>query len=131
MVDSNGAGLWEAARFQGDGYDRAAFVARFRWRPVASWGRDGWDLGDWPLVMVFFRERRGAFDLCVNCEGDAELRSFPTAAERAAHVDGVALFYWRALGNGPDVGGISSVSTMPAEYRGPFSWRRLELERVR
>jgi hypothetical protein len=36
----------------GDGYDWMDRVHRSRWAPIPSWGRDGWDLGDWPLVIV-------------------------------------------------------------------------------
>lgn len=115
--------LWEAFRFAGDGYDRAEVAERVGWRPIAAWGKDGWDLGSWPYVMIFFRERNGRFEVCTNTEGDASLASFETEPERSAHVDAIALFHWRNASE-PWVEGIRSVADMPADLRGPFSWAR-------
>jgi hypothetical protein len=40
-----------------DGYDWIAQAESEGWRAVSGWGRDGWDLGDWPYVVYCFRER--------------------------------------------------------------------------
>ena len=104
-------GIWEAARFAGDGYDRAEVVERVGWRPIASWGVKGWDLGDWPYVMFYFREgavqttdEHGnavpAFELAVNVEGDVDQFAFPSKEAREHKVDELAGFYWRE-GSGP------------------------------
>ena len=62
------------ARGWDDGYDWMAKVRR-PWAPVPSWGRDGWDMGDWPLVIVLTccsyveeEDRRPIRNpLCVHC----------------------------------------------------------------
>jgi hypothetical protein len=122
------ARVWEVARFAGDGYDRAGIVRKVGFEPISAWGRDGWDLGDWPYVMVFGRLTARGFEVVVNCEGDAFTERFDTLEDRNAYIDGIALDYWRMLENGPDVSKVGSVEEMPAEYRGPFSWKRLDRE---
>jgi hypothetical protein len=122
---AGGACFWEALKMAGDGYDRAEVAHKVGWRPVASWGRDGYDLGSWPLVMVFHREHGGTFEVCENVEGDASVYSYSTAAERDAKTDELALFHWRHESEAW-VEGVRSVEDMPAELRGPFSWARLK-----
>jgi len=43
---------WRGGWGMGNGYDFMQDALPRPWRPVASWGADGWDLGDWPLVCV-------------------------------------------------------------------------------
>jgi hypothetical protein len=35
-----------------DGYDWMDVIAEHGWAVIPSWGCDGWDLGQWPYVMV-------------------------------------------------------------------------------
>ncbi len=127
--------IWEVARFAGDGYDRAEVVAKVGWEPVGSWGRDGWDLGEWPYVMVYVRTyavgvRPGdRFEVCENVEGDATVWTFETIEARNAHIDGLALASWRNRSESW-VEGVRRVSDMPAKLRGPFSWARLDVEKA-
>lgn len=93
--------VFELARFAGDGYDRAEVVERAGWHPLASWGRKGWDLGDWPYVMVYTRRKGEDYQVAVNVEGDTDVETFETLAERNARIDSIAAFYWKANGNGP------------------------------
>ena len=98
--------VFEAARFAGDGYDRAEMVARIGWQSMASWGVNGWDLGDWPYVMVYRRTRTDDdgvtwYGLAVNVEGDTDLTEYRTEDDWRAKVQEVAEFYWRHNGNGP------------------------------
>ena len=39
----------------GDGYDDMELAEKIGWHPISAWGKDGWNLGSWPLVIVFFR----------------------------------------------------------------------------
>lgn len=121
--------VWEAARFAGDGYDRAQYVERFGFEPVSGWGRDGYDLGEWPYVMVFFRDRseelRGSvFEVVVNVEGDAYSHEFPTAGEREAWVDDWAFREWKHH----EREWVAGLEAPTPELRGRFSWRRLRRE---
>lgn len=50
-----------------DGYEFMAAGEAAGWRPVSAWGADGWDLGDWPYVVVMFRETGTAMEPCPTC----------------------------------------------------------------
>lgn len=39
-----------------DGYDDMDVAESEGWKAVSGWGRDGWDLGDWPYVVVSTRD---------------------------------------------------------------------------
>ncbi len=51
-----------------DGYDDMELAERQGWRTLANWGRDGWDLGEWPYVMIYTQETRGRFDPSASCQ---------------------------------------------------------------
>lgn len=42
-------------RVSDDGYSDMEAAAKEGWRPIAGWGADGWDLGDWPYVVISVR----------------------------------------------------------------------------
>jgi hypothetical protein len=109
-------------RWPGDeGYARMAYGRRLGWQPVPVWGRNGWDLGGWPLVVVY---HRGELELAVDVEGDIDIYEFATRQERDRKTDEIAFFYWEAHDQ-PWVSGIDSHEQMPPDLCGPFSWRRL------
>jgi hypothetical protein len=118
--------LVEGGRVAGDGLEWAAAVsAHTPLSAVGTWGRDGWDLGRWPLVVVATGEAHDAHVLAVY----VYVSTFATADELTAAVDLEAFHWWESLGNGPDVSGYQSVDDLPAELRGPFSTARLDRER--
>ena len=79
-----------------DGYsDMAAEEAR-GWHAVANWGRDGWDLGNWPYVIFYVRNRGGRYELLEIVEGDRTLGQFSTPEERERAIN--YLFLWYAAG---------------------------------
>jgi hypothetical protein len=48
--------FWAVSQMRGDdGYDRIEAARPHRWHAIPSWGRDGWDLGKWPLVVIYHR----------------------------------------------------------------------------
>jgi hypothetical protein len=104
-----------------DGYGRMTFARRQGWEPIPSWGLNGWDLGSWPLVVVY---HRGEIELTVDVEGDIDMEKFSTREERDRKTDEIAFFYWK---NHEEewVNGIASHEQMPPALRGPFSWQRL------
>lgn len=98
-----------------DGYDFIGAGASNGWHAVAGWGRDGWDLGSWPYVVVLFR---GDLERAIYVEGDITVETFATREDRETATDETALFYWRAddadwLDRGDDL-------------KGSFSWKRAE-----
>ena len=51
----------------------------------ARTGLDGWDLGDWPYVVVYVAERNDEFGVRTYCEGDLNDKWFATVEEQTEH----------------------------------------------
>lgn len=99
------AGHGRDYRFSDDGYGDMQVAEREGWRVLASWGRDGWNLGDWPYVAVYVRERAetlelqlrdAKWELQVIVEGDHDVYRFDHEEDRTAALD--YLFLWYAAG---------------------------------
>lgn len=109
-----------------DGYAFMAEGAKRGWKPVASWGRDGWDLGDWPIVVYLFRDASdGRFERACYVEGDIAIDAFASAEERDRNTDAAALHWWQVQ-EAEWVAGIETVDQMPDRLRGRFTAARLE-----
>src|SRR5258708_32262650 len=68
---------------------------------VPAWGRDGWDLMEWPHAAAAHFDGDGRFGLATYEEGDVEVRSFATREERDARTDDLAASYWQTNARGP------------------------------
>jgi hypothetical protein len=79
-----------------DGYSDMEAEEKRGWRALAGWGRDGWDLGDWPYVVMYTRRSGDKFELMQIVEGDRTAYEFATADDRRAALD--YLFLWYAAG---------------------------------
>lgn len=113
-----------------DGYDD--MDVNFKdggWHAVSSWGLSGWDLGQWPYVVISVRD--ADFDLLSTCEGDRDVYHFDTPEDRDAAID--YLFLWYAASK--DYSDFPAIDrdalnagnvTVDERYRGPFSWSRLD-----
>ena len=100
----------------------------------ASWGRDGWNLGDWPYVMIYVRETSGRFEphhpdgrfeLMQIVEGDRTVYRFLTAADRDAATDYLFLWYaagarWAPLGYEDRLRLDAGELTVDEKFRGPY-----------
>lgn len=102
-----------------DGYEFIEVGTGAGWRAVAGWGRDGWDLGDWPYVVYLFR---GDVERASYCEGDIVIETYASAEDRERATDTTALFYWQA--HGEDWAEGVTPGDQPAHLRGPYSSRR-------
>jgi hypothetical protein len=48
--------FWQLSQACGhDGYERMNAARAHGWTAIPSWGLEGWDLGRWPLVIIFHR----------------------------------------------------------------------------
>lgn len=69
------------------------------WHPVANWGSDGWDLGQWPYVIIVTAhvnyEGRLFWGLGTYCEGDVTTRWYKDRVERWEAIAREAFFYWK------------------------------------
>lgn len=120
-------------RYDGTGYDWMDAVAASRsgWHVVPSWGLDGWDLGQWPYVIVCHYDGPGRYGLAVYCEGDLKVWAFDTEAERDAETDQVAHHQWRARPSAAPDDLPDKPADIRPHHRGPFSWQRIDREQRR
>jgi hypothetical protein len=102
------------------------------WEAVPSWGRDGWDLGAWPIAIVATYENSdtGQYAFGIYTEGDVSVTQVETHGNLYAAVDGLAEWYWRneyALGptDLPEGQGLLD------HHRRPFAWWRVEAVKQR
>jgi len=112
-----------------DGYGSIESAIDHGWRARSSWGLNGWDLGAWPIVVYFFRDRPAAFELAEYIEGDVKVWTFPTDDLRSALVDTLAYWWWDHEGESWTAG--HSIDAIPDRLRGPFSWGRLNVDHHR
>ncbi|MEU0237639.1 hypothetical protein ABZ234_08105 [Nocardiopsis sp. NPDC006198] len=99
------------------------------WEAKAAWGRDGWDLGAWPyvIVAVFDDATAEVHAYATYVEGGINIKAYTTAEERDASIDEVAAFYWRNYNSGPEDLAPEGQPLAP-HHRGPFSWSRLKVQ---
>jgi hypothetical protein len=88
-----------------------------------SWGRDGWDLGSWPLVIIFTRDFGDRQELAYYVEHDVAIYEYETVAGRNDAIDSLAFFHWSSNGESWTAG-VDTVEDMPARLCGPFKTAR-------
>jgi hypothetical protein len=110
------------------GYDWMEHLPR-GWHVEPSWGRDGWDLGAWPLIVValFVDEKADRYAVATYTEGDVEVKRYQSRGALYVAVNGIAEFHWRMEQSlGPT--DLSEGQGLQAKHCGPFSWERLRRE---
>ena len=123
-------------RLSCDGYGDMEVAANEGWHAVSGWGLDGWDLGDWPYVVISVRNLDGdVYEMRQTVEGDTDVYRFTTIEDRCAAID--YLFVWYGLGREYDEWGDAGLTydkrealdagalRVPERFRGAFSWDRL------
>jgi hypothetical protein len=117
--------FWRLTQMRGDdGYDRMEAARGRGWQAVPSWGLDGWDLGAWPLVVIFHRRTGNGFELAYDVEGDITVYRYPTRELRDAATDCLAFWHWKH-DQEEWVDNVELVDNAPDRLRGPFSSERL------
>lgn len=112
-------GFWAGTFMFGDGYDVMDYAERRGWETIEGWGQAGYDLGNHPYVIVFFRDRNNKSDLVLYVENDVMQYSCPTKELRNEICDSIAFFYWKHRGE-EWVHDYESVEQLPDELRGPY-----------
>jgi hypothetical protein len=101
------------------GYDWIATLAN-GWYPVGSWGAAGWDLGTWPYAIVAHYDGPDCYAHALYVEGDLTITTAHTRAERDAHTDRTAWYYWRnGTADGPADLAADDEHVAP-DHRGPY-----------
>jgi hypothetical protein len=117
-----------------DGYSDMEAEEGRGWHALASWGRDGWDLGTWPYVMIYTRTTSGRFEphdpggrweLMSIVEGDRDVYRFVTEADRDAATDYLFLWYaagqrWAPLGYEDRAKLDAGKLAVDEKFRGPY-----------
>lgn len=113
--------FWGSAILIGDGYDVMEKAEEQGWHVISSWGKDGWDLGSWPLVIVFVRKKEGKYEVVEYIEGDITQWSCPSKLLRQQIIDSLAFFHWKHTEK-PWVKDYESIDQVPldSELRGPY-----------
>lgn len=110
--------FWYDTWRHGSGYDVIELAEARKWHALPGWGEDGYDLGNWPYVIVFFRNRQTHYDIIYYVEGDIVMYSAPTKELRNAIIDEIAFFHWRQQEE-EWVAGYDSVDQLPSNLKGP------------
>jgi hypothetical protein len=117
--------IWKLSQIRGqDGYERIDAVSARGWNAIPSWGLEGWDLGDWPLVVIFHRHSADGYELAYDIEGDVTVYRYPTRELRDAATDCLAFWHWKHAG-ARWVDGVDGIDNAPGRLRGRFSYERL------
>ncbi|WP_353748065.1 MULTISPECIES: hypothetical protein [unclassified Paenarthrobacter] len=106
-----------------DGYDWMELIGEHGWGVIPSWGCDGWDLGQWPYVMVAGTRTAddigNLFGMATYCEGDVRTYWFRTKARWFGAISEQAFFHWKnGQAQGPD-DLPEAAAEMPSRYRIP------------
>lgn len=125
-----------------DGYGDMQAEQKRGWRQLSGWGRDGWDMGNWPYVAMMTRTSndgtRGEdgklarqYEVLTIVEGDRTWYRFDNVVDQEAALD--YLFLWYAMSEdwapkhwtreALDAGQLQVAN----KYRGWFSWERVEM----
>ena len=72
-------------------------ATEFGWCVTPSWGQMGWDLGNWPLMVValYDSEPDTMFAMVSYVEGDLVLKAFASQDRRDQAVTEIAVAWWR------------------------------------
>lgn len=98
--------------YGGDGYDSMEALVNKGFHIYSSWGKDGWDAGDWPYVQIGLRApglarhngemcSTSVYETVYYVEGDISIKEFPSREEAIAHLDTLVHWHWNNNSRGP------------------------------
>jgi hypothetical protein len=96
----------DAEGYSLDGYDWIDAAATTNWYAMANWGKDGWDCGQWPYVILTLakgQDEAGPFyGITTYCEGDLTTTFFRSQAEQWKAITAWCHWSWvMGQGDGP------------------------------
>ncbi len=95
------------------------------WHVEPMWGRDGWNLGSWPYVVValFIDDEHDRYAVTTYVEGDINVRRYKSRGALYVAVNDIAEFHWR-LGQSRGPRDLPEGRGLLAHHTGPYSpWR--------
>lgn len=107
------------------GYDWMEDIEPAGWVVLPSWGCDGWDVGQWPYVMLALLRTNDAegelFAMATYCEGDVKTTYYRTQSAQWAAITAYAFWQWK---NGQADGPADlpeTIEDLPVKYRTPYT----------
>ena len=91
------------------------------WHPEPIWGRDGWDLGAWPLVAValYADDEHERYAVAEYVEGDVDVKRYKSRGALYVAVNRIAEFHWR-LGQSRGPRDLPEGGGLLARHTGPY-----------
>ena len=106
------------------GYEWMEKIEEEGWVACGAWGVDGWDLGQWPYVMVAVTktaDKAGPlFGMATYCEGDVKTTFYRTQAAHWAAITAEAFNTWKSRSDGPP-NMPETADQLAPEYCQPYS----------
>ncbi|MET3165268.1 UNVERIFIED_ORG: hypothetical protein ABIB19_003702 [Arthrobacter sp. UYEF10] len=108
-----------------DGYDWMDLIGEHGWAAVPGWGSEGWDLGQWPYVIVAATaatDNTGKlYGVATYCEGDVTCTYYRTQARQWDAITEHAFFSWKhGQAHGPaDL--PEAAAELPSRDRQPYA----------
>lgn len=108
------------------GYDYMELAESNGWVAIGTWGQDGWNFGNWPYVMGFYRHERAGgenfWGFGTYLEGDLVTDYYESRTALMEAIDRRAFADWKGgHADGPtDLPG--KFEDLPAKYRGPSNF---------
>ena len=105
------------------GWDFLASLKNLGWFAMGAWGKDGHDLGEWPLDMVFTRNTTAGYKVLRYTERNLTQWLFPDRATRNKLLDEIAFSCWKREDE-YWVSEYNSIDEVPedSDLRGPMRW---------
>lgn len=109
------------------GWEWMDAVTNRGWTVLGMWGEDGYDLGQWPYIVVAIqavRDDKGPlYGFALYCEGDVSTRWYRGLDAYFEAITEQAFFYWQlGQADGPKNLPATAAKLAP-EYRRPFGWQ--------
>lgn len=116
------AGREDEQGYSRDGYDWMDAASETGWHTLSSWGKDGWDAGQWPYVMVSLAktsdEKGNLYGMTTYCEGDLDTTFYRSQQEQWKAITEWCRWNWNhGQGDGPALG---PADVVPEIHGRPF-----------
>lgn len=106
------------------GYDWMDEVTYLGWATPGLWGAEGWDLGQWPYVIVATRthetEDGPLYGFATYVEGDVQTRWYRQQPRCWEAISAEAFGWWQLNGHGPTPL-PETAAGLPEDLRRPFT----------
>jgi len=105
------------------GYDWMDLISEHDWTALGNWGSDGWDLGQWPYIILATTqtadEKGPLFGVATYTEGDVTCEYYRTQARQWDAITEHAYQWWKNGGADGPADLPEAAAELPSRYRQP------------